>query len=329
MHLMKEDSLRILVTGGAGFLGSHLVDALLSEGNEVVAVDNLITGREKNIAHLQNNEQFTFLNHDVCKPFDPGAFDYVYHLASPASPFDYLEHGTETLRVGSVGTMNVLELARAYGAGMLLASTSECYGDPTEHPQSETYWGNVNPVGPRSVYDESKRFAEAATMAWHRYHGVNTQIVRIFNTYGPRLQAHDGRVISTLVRQALKGEDLTIFGDGSQTRSFCYVSDEVDGLMRLAKSGEHMPVNIGNPTEFTILECAKLVLEITNSSSKLMFCDLPQDDPKQRKPDISRASDLLGWRPTVELREGLKLTIPSIAAQSEEEFSTASSNKVS
>jgi dTDP-glucose 4,6-dehydratase len=305
--------MRIVVTGGAGFLGSHLTDALLNEGHEVIAVDNLLTGRMRNLAHLEGHERFTFLNHDVCKSFDPGPFDFVYHLASPASPFDYLEYGTETLRVGSIGTMNILELARAYKAGMLLASTSECYGDPTQHPQTESYWGNVNPVGPRSVYDESKRFAEAATMAWHRYHGVDTHIVRIFNTYGPRLQPNDGRVISTFIRQALKGEDLTIFGDGSQTRSFCFVSDEIDGLMRLARSKEHMPVNVGNPTEFTIRACAEMVLELTGSNSRIIFAPLPEDDPKQRKPDITRAMTLLGWRPVIDLRAGLAITIPAIA----------------
>jgi dTDP-glucose 4,6-dehydratase len=300
--------MRIVVTGGAGFLGSHLVDALLAEGHEVVAVDNLLTGRMRNIAHLDGQERFTFLNHDVCKPFDPGRFDFVYHLASPASPFDYLEFGPETLCVGSIGTMNVLELARSYGAGLLLASTSECYGDPSQHPQTES-----------SVYDESKRFAEAATMAWNRYYGVDTKIVRIFNTYGPRLQPNDGRVISTFIRQALKGEDITIFGDGSQTRSFCFVSDEIDGLMKLAKCEDHMPVNIGNPTEFTIRSCAEIVLELTGSSSRIVFVDLPEDDPKQRKPDITRAQSLLGWRPLVNLRTGLSITIASLAAELDQE----------
>jgi dTDP-glucose 4,6-dehydratase len=322
----KRMNMRIIVTGGAGFLGSHLVDALLAEGHDVVAVDNLLTGRMRNIAHLEGHEHFTFLNHDVCKTFDPGRFDFVYHLASPASPFDYLEFGPETLCVGSIGTMNVLELARSYGAGLLLASTSECYGDPSQHPQTESYWGNVNPVGPRSVYDESKRFAEAATMAWNRYYGVDTKIVRIFNTYGPRLQPNDGRVISTFIRQALKGEDITIFGDGSQTRSFCFVSDEIDGLMKLAKCTDHMPVNIGNPTEFTIRNCAEIVLELTGSASRLVFTELPEDDPKQRKPDISRAQNLLGWRPLVNLRTGLSITIASLAAELDQEVLQSTAN---
>jgi len=307
--------MRIIVTGGAGFLGSHLVDALIVQGNEVIAVDNLVTGRMRNLAHLDSHERFTFVNHDICTTFDPGPFDFVYHFASPASPFDYLEFGPETLRVGSIGTMNILQLARAYGAGMLLASTSECYGDPTQHPQNESYWGNVNPVGPRSVYDESKRFAEAATMAWNRYYGVETHIVRIFNTYGPRLQPNDGRVISTFIRQALKGEDITIFGDGTQTRSFCFVSDEIDGIIKLSRCPDPMPVNIGNPTEFTIRQCAEVVLELTGSKSRIVFSDLPEDDPKQRKPDISRASRLLSWKPAVSLRTGLSITIPALECE--------------
>jgi dTDP-glucose 4,6-dehydratase len=307
--------MHILVTGGAGFLGSHLCDALLLGGHSVLCVDSLITGRTTNIAHLDDNDRFTFLQHDICEPFDFGPFDYVFHFASPASPFDYLKYGVETLRVGSVGTMNVLELAAKYKAGYLVASTSECYGDPAVHPQPESYWGNVNPIGPRSVYDEAKRFTEAVTMAYHRYRQVDTHIVRIFNTYGPRLQASDGRVISTLLRQALDGDDLTIFGDGSQTRSFCYVSDEVEGILRLSRSAEHLPVNIGNPSEFTILECAKLILEITGSPSRLVFVPLPEDDPKQRKPDISKAQRLLHWEPKVDLRAGLMKTLASMPKQ--------------
>jgi dTDP-glucose 4,6-dehydratase len=310
--------MRTLVTGGAGFLGSHLCDSLIAEGHSVLCVDNLITGQMQNIAHLSNEPRFVFFNHDICVPFDPGAFDYVFHLASPASPFDYLEHGIETLRVGSVGTMNVLELARKYDAKYLVSSTSECYGDPFVHPQPETYWGNVNPIGPRSVYDESKRFTEAVTMAYHRYHNVDTHIVRIFNTYGPRLQSSDGRVISTLLHQALSGEDLTVFGNGSQTRSFCYVSDEIEGILRLSRSQEHYPVNIGNPTEFTILECAEIILEMTGSRSSIVFQPLPVDDPKQRRPDISKAKRLLDWEPTIDLRTGLALTLSYLSCQVEQ-----------
>jgi dTDP-glucose 4,6-dehydratase len=305
--------MHVLVTGGAGFLGSHLCDALLLEGHSVLCVDSLITGRPINIAHLGDHERFTFVQHDICEPFDFGPFDYVFHFASPASPFDYLKYGVETLKVGSLGTMNVLALAAKYKAKYLVASTSECYGDPAVHPQTESYWGNVNPIGPRSVYDEAKRFTEAATTAYHRYQEVDTHIVRIFNTYGPRLQPSDGRVISTFLRQAVDGEDLTVFGDGSQTRSFCYVSDEVDGILRLSRSNEHTPVNIGNPCEFTILECAKLVLELTGSSSKLAFVPLPKDDPKQRKPDISKAKRLLDWEPKVDLRTGLLKTLTSMS----------------
>lgn len=301
--------MRVLVTGGAGFLGSHLCDALLAEGHSVLAADNLLTGRLANLAHLSSEPRFEFLQHDVCRPFDPGKLDYIFHFASPASPVDYLQYGIETLQVGSLGTMNCLELARQHGAKFLLASTSECYGDPHQHPQPETYWGNVNPIGPRSVYDESKRFAEAATMAFHRYHHLDTRIVRIFNTYGPRLQVNDGRVISNFMRQALTGEPLTVFGDGLQTRSFCYVSDEIAGILALSKAEEHGPVNIGNPREFTMLECAKLVLEVTGSHSPLRFEPLPPDDPKQRRPDISKAQNLLGWEPRVELREGLQRSL--------------------
>jgi dTDP-glucose 4,6-dehydratase len=301
--------MRVLVTGGAGFIGSHLCDALLGEGHSVVCADNLLTGRMENVAHLHNEPRFEFLQQDVCRPFDCGKLDYVFHFASPASPVDYLKHGIETLQVGSLGSMNCLDLARKYNARFLLASTSECYGDPREHPQKETYWGQVNPVGPRSVYDEAKRFSEALTMAFRRYHNVDTRIVRIFNTYGPRLQLNDGRVISNFMRQALTGEELTVYGDGSQTRSFCYVSDEVAGILALSKSDEHEPVNIGNPGEFTILECARVVLEVTGSRSQIRFEPLPQDDPKQRCPDITKARRLLGWEPVIDLRAGLRMSL--------------------
>ena len=301
--------MRILVTGGAGFLGSHLCDALLAEGHSVVCADNLLTGSRDNIGHLAREPRFEFAQQDVCQPFDLGKADYIFHFASPASPEDYLHHALETLQVGSQGTVNCLELAKKYGAKFLLASTSECYGDPLEHPQKETYWGHVNPIGPRSVYDEAKRFAEATTMAYRRYHKVDTHIVRIFNTYGPRLQLNDGRVISNFMKQALRGEDLTVYGDGSQTRSFCYVSDEVAGIVALAKSDEHDPTNIGNPGEFTILECAKVVLEVTGSASKIRHEVLPQDDPKQRCPDISKARQLLGWEPRIDLRAGLRISL--------------------
>jgi dTDP-glucose 4,6-dehydratase len=301
--------MRILVTGGAGFLGSHLCDALLAEGHSVVCVDNLLTGRSENLAHLQNERRFEFLEQDICTPFDPGKVDYIFNFASPASPVDYMEHGIETLQVGSVGTMNCLRLAKRYNAKYLLASTSECYGDPLEHPQSESYWGNVNPVGPRSVYDEAKRFAEAATMAYRRYEKVDTHIVRIFNTYGPRLQINDGRVISNFMKQALRGEELTVYGNGSQTRSFCYVSDEVAGIVALSKSDESGPTNIGNPVEFTMLECARIVLEVTGSKSEVRFHPLPQDDPKQRRPNITKARQLLGWEPKIDLRTGLGLSL--------------------
>jgi dTDP-glucose 4,6-dehydratase len=301
--------MRVLVTGGAGFIGSHLCDALLGEGHTVACVDNLVTGRKENIAHLHNEPRFEFVQKDVCRPFDCGEVAYVFHFASPASPADYLRYGIETLKTGSAGSMNGLDLAKKYNAKFLLASTSECYGDPQEHPQKERYWGHVNPIGPRSVYDEAKRFAEALTMAYRRYHKVDTRIVRIFNTYGPRLQINDGRVISNFMRQALSGEDLTVYGNGSQTRSFCYVSDEVAGILALAKSPEHEPVNIGNPTEFTILECAQVVLEMTQSRSKIRHEALPQDDPKQRCPDISKARQLLGWEPVVDLRTGLRMSL--------------------
>jgi len=302
--------MRALVTGGAGFLGSHLCDALLAEGHRVVALDNLLTGALANLAHLGREPRFAFVEGDVCAPFDFGEVDCVFHLASPASPVDYLRHPLATLAAGSHGTWNALEYARCHRATFLLASTSECYGDPLEHPQRESYWGNVNPVGPRSVYDEAKRFAEAATMAFRRQHGVDTRIARIFNTYGPRMQLRDGRVIPNFLRQALRGDDLTIYGDGSQTRSFCYLSDMVAGLLRLARADESGPVNLGNPDEFTILECAQVVLMVSGSRSRLRFAPLPEDDPRQRRPDITRARTLLGWEPQVDLARGLRLALP-------------------
>ncbi len=305
----SADRTRILVTGAAGFLGSHLCDALLAEGNSVVGVDNFSTGRPANIEHLSNEPRFELIEQDICDPFDAGEVGYVFNFASPASPVDYMRMGIETLRVGSEGTRNALEIARKYGARFLHASTSECYGDPTVHPQPESYWGHVNPVGPRSVYDEAKRFSEALVMGYHRYHGVDTRLVRIFNTYGPRLQSSDGRVISNLMTQALHGEDLTIYGEGKQTRSFCYVSDEIEGILRLSRSNEHLPVNIGNPVEWTILECAREILDVTGSSSRIRFEPLPVDDPVQRQPDITKAKHLLGWEPKVDLRTGLKLCL--------------------
>ena len=298
-----------LVTGAAGFLGSHLCDALLGEGYSVIAVDNLLTGRLPNLQHLRNDARFEFRELDINQPFDCGRIDYVFHFACPASPVDYMQHGVETLQVGSQGTMHCLDLARKYGAKYLISSTSECYGDPLEHPQKETYWGHVNPIGPRSVYDEAKRFSEALTMAYHRYHNVDTRIVRIFNTYGPRMQLNDGRVVPNFMKQALRGEALTVYGDGGQTRSFCYVSDEIEGFIRLAKSSEHYPVNIGNPTEFTILECAKRVLAVTESNSDIRYEPLPQDDPKQRCPDITKAKTLLGWEPKIDLETGLRMSL--------------------
>jgi dTDP-glucose 4,6-dehydratase len=302
-------SRRAVVTGGAGFLGSHLCDALLAEGWSVVVVDNLLTGRRANLDHLRHESAFEFIEKDICEPFDVGRVDYVFHFASPASPVDYTIHGIPTLKVGSLGTFHALELAHKYGAKYFVSSTSECYGDPLEHPQKETYWGHVNPIGPRSVYDEAKRFTEAVTMAYHRYHKVDTRIVRIFNTYGPRMQLNDGRVVPNFMKQALRGEPLTVYGDGNQTRSFCYVSDEIDGFVRLSKSDEHLPVNIGNPNEFTILECAKVVLKVTGSNSPIRYEPLPPDDPKQRRPDITRARKLLGWQPEVALENGLARTL--------------------
>ncbi|MGA2425648.1 MAG: UDP-glucuronic acid decarboxylase family protein [Terriglobales bacterium] len=313
MNMRPTKTRRALVTGGAGFLGSHLCDGLLGEGYSVVAADNLLTGHLANIAHLRHDSRFEFVEKDVSEAGEWGELDYVFHFASPASPVDYAEHGIETLRVGSYGTFEALETALRRGAKFMMASTSECYGDPMVHPQPETYWGNVNPVGPRSVYDEAKRFSEAVTMAYHRYHRVDTRIVRIFNTYGPRMQIRDGRVIPNFMWQALRGETLTVYGDGTQTRSFCYVGDEVEGILRLARSSdlesEHEPVNIGNPTEFTILECARKVIATTGSASRIEFEALPQDDPKQRCPDISKAKRLLGWEPKVDLESGLKLSL--------------------
>jgi dTDP-glucose 4,6-dehydratase len=301
--------MRCIVTGAAGFLGSHLTEALLGEGHAVVGIDNCATGSRENMAGFAGDPRFEFVEHDITRPFDVGAVDYIFNFASPASPGHYLRLGIETLLVGSQGTLNALELARRYGAGFLQASTSECYGDPLEHPQREEYWGNVNPIGPRSVYDESKRYAEALTMAFHRYHGVNTHLVRIFNTYGPRLGTGDGRVVSNFLVQALRGEPLTVYGDGRQTRSFCYVSDLIEGILRLSRSDEHFPVNIGNPTEMTVLECARQVLAAVGGPSELRFEALPQDDPTRRRPDISRAKALLGWEPTIDLAAGLRLSL--------------------
>jgi dTDP-glucose 4,6-dehydratase len=298
-----------LVTGGAGFVGSHLCDALLERGHRVLCLDNLDTGTLLNIEHLRGDD-FQFVQHDLVQHIHiDEPLDFVYHLASPASPIDYLRLPLHTLKVGAYGTHNALGLAKAKRARFLLASTSEVYGDPLEHPQSESYWGNVNPIGPRGVYDEAKRYAEALTMAYHRQQGVDTAIVRIFNTYGPRMRAYDGRAIPTFVRQALQGKPITVFGDGSQTRSFCYVSDEIAGLIALAESGEHEPVNIGNPSEFTLLELAQRVIEATRSDSQIVFEALPVNDPQQRRPDISRARELLGWQPTIELEEGLRLLL--------------------
>ncbi|MCL2658996.1 MAG: SDR family oxidoreductase [Acidobacteriaceae bacterium] len=307
----------VLVTGAAGFLGSHLCDSLIGEGHRVLGVDNFCTGRADNLAQLANEPRFSLIEQDITCVFDPGRVDFIFNFASPASPADYMRLGVETLRVGSYGAMNTLDLARKYGAGYLQASTSECYGDPEVHPQVETYWGNVNPIGPRSVYDESKRFAEAAVMAYHRYYGVNTHLVRIFNTYGPRLQANDGRVISNFMIQALAGEPITIYGDGAQTRSFCYVSDLIEGIVRLARSDEHLPVNIGNPEEWTILECAREVLAVTGSRSEIVFRPLPVDDPTRRKPDIQKARTLLGWEPKIKLREGLERSLAYFRSSTE------------
>ena len=300
---------RVVVTGGAGFLGSHLCDRLVERGDDVVCIDNLITGNPANIDHLADHPRFELTKSDVSTYLDvDGPVDVVMHFASPASPVDYLEMPIQTLKVGSLGTHNSLGLAMAKEAKFFLASTSEVYGDPLVHPQPESYWGNVNPVGPRGVYDEAKRFAEAITMAYHRYHGLDTRIVRIFNTYGPRMRPEDGRVVSNFIVQALQDKPLTVYGDGEQTRSFCFVDDEVRGLIALLDSSEVDPVNIGNPAEFTVRELAAIVLEVTGSSSEIEFHPLPVDDPAQRRPDITRARELLGWEPTVDLREGVERT---------------------
>jgi dTDP-glucose 4,6-dehydratase len=299
-----------VVTGGAGFLGSHLTDRLLAEGYRVIGVDNFITGNPDNVAHLKGNKDYSLIEQDVTKYLDiPGDVNIVFHFASPASPIDYLELPIQTLKVGSLGTHNALGLAKAKGASFLIASTSECYGDPLVHPQTEEYWGNVNPIGPRGVYDEAKRFAEAMTMAYHRYHKVDTKIVRIFNTYGPRMRLKDGRVVPAFIGEALRNEPISVFGDGSQTRSFCYCSDLIDGIFKLSQSDFHEPVNIGNPNELTIKEFAERIIRITGSKSKLTFQPLPTDDPKQRRPDITRAWQRLGWKPVVDLEKGLTDTI--------------------
>ena len=301
---------RVLITGGAGFLGSHLCDKFILEGYHVIAMDNLITGNIKNIEHLFKHPNFEFHQHDVSKfVFVPGELDYILHFASPASPIDYLKMPIQTLKVGSLGTHNLLGLAKVKNARMLIASTSEVYGDPLVHPQTEEYWGNVNPIGPRGVYDEAKRFQEAITMAYHTFHGLQTRIVRIFNTYGPRMRLDDGRALPAFMSQALKGEDITVFGDGSQTRSFCYVGDLVDGIYKLLKSDYAYPVNIGNPHEITLKEFAEEIQQLIGGNSKIVYEALPQDDPKQRQPDITKAKEILGWEPKVNRTEGLKITL--------------------
>lgn len=308
--------MRVVVTGGAGFLGSHVAETLLDRGDEVVVIDNLCTGNLRNIEHLADHDAFTFIRHDVSDYVHvDGQVDAVMHLASPASPKDYLDMPIQTLKAGSLGTHNTLGLAKAKGARYFLASTSEVYGDPKEHPQSETYWGHVNPIGPRGVYDEAKRFAEAMTMAYHHMHGLDVRISRTFNTYGPRMRPHDGRVVSNFVVQSLADMPLTVYGDGSQTRSFCYVEDQVRGLVALLDTDYVGPVNIGNPQEFTVLELARTVIEMTGSKSELCFEPLPADDPTQRRPDIDLAAKIMGWTPTVSLRDGLERTIPWFAAQ--------------
>lgn len=312
---------RILVTGAAGFLGSHLCDRFIKEGYHVIAMDNLITGDLRNIEHLFKLEQFEFYHHDVTKFINiPGHLDYILHFASPASPIDYLKIPIQTLKVGALGTHNCLGLAKAKNARILVASTSEVYGDPLVHPQTEEYWGNVNPVGPRGVYDEAKRFMESITMAYHTFHNVETRIIRIFNTYGPRMRLNDGRALPAFIGQALRGEDMTVFGDGSQTRSFCYVSDLVEGIYRLLLSDYHMPVNIGNPVEISLLDFAKEILELTGNKVKIVHKPLPVDDPKQRKPDITKAQQILGWNPKVDRKEGLKLTYEYFKSLPEEEW---------
>lgn len=301
---------RILITGGAGFLGSHLCDRFIREGYQVIAMDNLITGNLKNIEHLFKHPNFEYHHHDVSKfVFVPGELHYILHFASPASPIDYLKMPIQTLKVGSLGTHNLLGLAKQKNARMLIASTSEVYGDPLVHPQNEEYWGHVNPIGPRGVYDEAKRFQEAITMAYHNFHGLETRIVRIFNTYGPRMRLDDGRALPAFMSQALKGEDITVFGDGSQTRSFCYVDDLIEGIYRLLLSDYHLPVNIGNPNEISLKQFAEEIQRLTGTRSKIVYHPLPQDDPKQRQPDIARAKDILHWEPRVDRAEGLKLTL--------------------
>ena len=301
---------KVLITGGAGFLGSHLSDRFLKEGYEVVVMDNLITGNLANIEHLFGHDDFTYVKHDVTEfNYVKGPLDYILHFASPASPIDYLKLPIQTLKVGAMGTHKILGLAKEKGARMLIASTSEVYGDPLIHPQKESYWGNVNPIGYRGVYDEAKRYMEAITMAYHRVHGVETRIIRIFNTYGPRMRLNDGRVLPAFMGQALRGEDITVFGDGSQTRSFCYVDDLVEGIYRLLLSEEVMPVNIGNPSEISILDFAKEIIALTGSKSQIIFKDLPKDDPKVRQPDITRAKEILGWEPKISREEGLKRTL--------------------
>ncbi len=312
--------MRVLVTGGAGFIGSHLCDRFLQEGHELICLDNLITGSTGNIARLAGHPKFSFIKHDVTNYiFAEGKIDAILHFASPASPVDYLQYPIQTLKVGSLGTHKALGLAKEKKAKFLLASTSEVYGNPLIHPQKEDYWGNVNPIGPRGVYDEAKRFAEAMTMAYHRYHGVDTRIARIFNTYGPRMRLNDGRVVPNFIHQALRGEDLTIYGDGSQTRSFCYIEDLVEGMVRLLFSREIEPVNLGNPDEYSIQDFAKVILQVTGSRSRIVYQPLPTDDPRVRKPDISRARAVLGWNPKVELKEGIGKTIPYFQKKLKEE----------
>lgn len=312
---------RILITGAAGFLGSHLCDRFIADGFHVIAMDNLITGRIENIEHLFPLKNFEFYHHDVTKFIHvPGKLDYILHFASPASPIDYLKIPIQTLKVGSLGIHNCLGLARVKKARVLIASTSEVYGDPEVHPQTEDYWGHVNPIGPRGVYDEAKRFQEALTMAYHTYHGLETRIIRIFNTYGPRMRLNDGRVLPAFIGQALRGEDLTVFGDGSQTRSFCYVDDLVDGIVRLLKSDYAEPVNVGNPDEITIGDFAEEIIALTGTTQKVMYTDLPVNDPKQRQPDITRAKNILGWEPKVSRQEGLKITYDYFKSLSKEEL---------
>ncbi len=312
---------RVLITGAAGFLGSHLCDRFIKDGYHVLAMDNLITGRLKNIEHLFHLEQFEFHNNDVSKFINvSGELDYILHFASPASPIDYLKIPIQTLKVGSLGVHNCLGLAKAKGARILIASTSEVYGDPTVHPQSEEYWGNVNPVGPRGVYDEAKRFQEAITMAYHNFHGLETRIIRIFNTYGPRMRLNDGRVLPAFIGQALRGEDLTIFGDGSQTRSFCYVDDLVEGIVRLLSSDYVYPINVGNPSEITISQFAEEIIQLTGTKQSIIYKDLPVDDPKQRQPDISKAREILKWEPKINRAEGLKVTYEYFKGLSKEEL---------